>query len=176
VVLGGLVLVGAALFGLLACVGARLPKDHVASRRVLIHRPATEVFAVMRDFAHAAEWRTDVERVEMLVQPGDRIRFQEKSRHGVITFELAEEVPGERLVTRIADDQLPFGGTWTYELRTKGDATQVAITERGFVKPAVFRALARYVFGYDRTLEQYLRALGRRFGEDITPEAAEITT
>lgn len=175
-ILGGLVLVGTALFGVLAVVGSRLPKDHVASRRVLIHRPAAEVFAVMRDFARAAEWRKDVAGVEMLAGPDGQTRFREKSRHGVITFELAEEIPGERFVTRIADDQLPFGGTWTYELRTKSDGTQVAIIERGFVKPAVFRALARYVFGYDRTLEQYLRALGRRFGEDVTPEATDVTS
>jgi hypothetical protein len=40
------------------------------------------------------------------------------------------------------------------------------------VKNVIFRALARYVFTHHRTLEQYLRALGRRFGAEVAPEPA----
>ena len=83
-----------------------------------------------------------------------------------------EEVPPSRLVTRIADEELPFGGSWTFELRPDGAGTLLTITERGFVKNVIFRALARYVFTHHRTLEQYLRTLGRRFGVEVKPEPA----
>jgi len=43
------------------------------------------------------------------------------------------------------------------------------------VKPALFRALSKYVFTHHRTIEQYLRALGARFGEALTPEPTGIT-
>lgn len=98
-----------------------------------------------------------------------RLRFREEGSHGTMTLEVMERVPDRLLVTRVADPQLPFGGTWTYELRPAPGGTEIEITERGFVKPPLFRALARYVFGHHRTLEQYLRALGRRFGEDVQP-------
>jgi uncharacterized protein YndB with AHSA1/START domain len=168
-VFGGLAAAGAALLGVLTLVGSRLPRDHVASRRALIRRPPAEVFAAIQDFGRAAEWRGDVKRVSVLGEVGGRLRFREEGAHGAMTLEVMELVPGERLVTRIADPELPFGGTWTYELKPAAAGTEIEITERGFVKPALFRALARYVFGHHRTLEQYLRALGKRFGEDVAP-------
>ena len=32
----------------------------------------------------------------------------------------------------------------------------------------LFRFLARYAFGHGRTMEAFLRALGRRFGEEVS--------
>jgi hypothetical protein len=74
-------------------------------------------------------------------------------------------------VTKIADPDLPFGGTWTYELTpAPGGGTRLAITERGNVKNVVFRFMSRYVFGYTATLDGFLRALGKKGGEDVTPQ------
>jgi uncharacterized protein YndB with AHSA1/START domain len=166
---GGLLV---ATVGLVALVGSLLPKDHVAARKARLPRPPADVFAVIQDVARAAEWRADLKRVETLEPVAGRRRFRELSSQGAITFEVMEEVAPVRLVTRIADEDLPFGGSWTFELQTNGAGTLVTITERGFVKNVIFRALARYVFTHHRTLEQYLRALGRRFGLDVTPEPA----
>ena len=158
------------LVALVALVGSLLPREHVASRKARLPRPPAEVFAVIQDVARAAEWRSDVKRVEPLEPVAGRRRFRELSGQGAITFEVMEEAAPSRLVTRIADEDLPFGGSWTYELEPSGEGTLITITERGFVKNVLFRALARYVFTHHRTLEQYLRALGRRFGADVTPE------
>jgi uncharacterized protein YndB with AHSA1/START domain len=166
-VLGGVGAACAGLLGVLALVGSRLPRDHVASRRAFIRRPPAEVFAAIQDFARAAEWRGDVKRVSVLGEVDGKLRFREEGAHGSLTLEVVERVPDTRLVTRIADAELPFGGTWTYELEPANGGTEIEITERGFVKPALFRALAKYVFGHHRTLEQYLRALRKRFGEDV---------
>ena len=68
---------------------------------------------------------------------------------------------------RIADDTLPFGGTWTYELAPEGAGTRLTITEDGVVRNVVFRFLSRWVFSHTATLEKYLRALGRKFGEEV---------
>jgi len=161
-----------ALVALVALAGSLLPRDHVAARRARLSRPPAEVFGVIQDAARAAEWRSDVKHVEPLEPVAGRRRFREVSGQGAITFEVMDEVVPSRLVTRIADEGLPFGGSWTYELEPSGEGTLITITERGFVKNVVFRALARYVFTHHRTLEQYLRALGRRFGVDVTPEPA----
>ena len=172
VIVGGLVAVLALVAGMLGLVGSRLPKDHVVSRRIALGRAPAEVFAVIRDFGRAPEWRKGVKRVEVLGAEAGRLRFREDGAHGAITMEVVEEVPATRLVTRIADETLPFGGTWTYELTPlAGGGTEVVITERGEVKPAIFRALSKYVFTHHRTIEEYLRALGARFGETPTPIA-----
>jgi hypothetical protein len=70
-------------------------------------------------------------------------------------------------VSRIANDDLPFGGKWTYLLEPDGAGTKLSITEDGFVKPALFRFLSRFVFGHTSTLDGYLRALAERHGESI---------
>jgi hypothetical protein len=59
-------------------------------------------------------------------------------------------------VTRIADERLPFGGTWTWELEPNDGGTRLSITADGFVRPALFRVMARFVFGYHATMNAYL--------------------
>ena len=40
------------------------------------------------------------------------------------------------------------------------------ITENGEIYNPFFRFMARFVFGYTATMETYLKALGKKFGED----------
>jgi hypothetical protein len=148
-----------------------LPRKHVASRHVVLRRKPIEVYAVVRDFAALPLWRSDVTRVELLEPRESRVMFREETRHGAVRYCLDEDLPGERLVLRIADEHLPYGGTWNFEFRPAGDGTtNVRLTEDGFVKNVVFRFLAHFVFSYTATMDAYLRALGRKFGEDVTPE------
>jgi hypothetical protein len=63
----------------------------------------------------------------------------------------------------------PFGGTWVYELTPSGGGTVLQITEEGWIDNALFRVVSR-VMGYHRTLDRYLMALARRFGETAKPE------
>jgi hypothetical protein len=69
-------------------------------------------------------------------------------------------------VARIADDKLPYGGTWTWEIEETPEGSAVRITENGEIYNPLFRFAARYVFGYSSTMEAYLRALGKKFGEE----------
>jgi hypothetical protein len=73
--------------------------------------------------------------------------------------------PTRKLVSRIAGDNLPFGGTWTFEVTPAGDGATLRITERGWVSNPIFRFVLRFVLGYTSNLEMYLRSLGRKFGE-----------
>jgi hypothetical protein len=166
IILGTLVIVVA----LLALIGAMLPRDHVATRSARFKASPEQLFATVRDFGALATWRPDVKSVELLPPSGGAVQFREVSKHGAVTYRLKEERAGERLVLEIADETLPFGGTWTFEIaRAPSGGGSVRITEHGFVKPALFRVLARFVFGYTSTMDAYLRALGRKFGEDVTP-------
>jgi len=63
-----------------------------------------------------------------------------------------------------------FGGTWTYEVAAVDGGSQVTITEDGWVANPLFRFLSHTVFGVHGTMDGYLKALGKRFGEAVTPE------
>ncbi|MBL4684926.1 MAG: hypothetical protein JKY37_10080 [Nannocystaceae bacterium] len=47
----------------------------------------------------------------------------------------------QRLVIEIADDDLPWGGAWTYEVAPNGDGATLTITEHDFVDNIVLRGL-----------------------------------
>lgn len=70
---------------------------------------------------------------------------------------------------------MPFGGTWTYELEPWSadgrTGTRLTITERGRVKPPVFRFLSKHVFGHERTAVGLLEQLAAHLGERATIEA-----
>ena len=66
------------------------------------------------------------------------------------------------MVTRIVDDDLPFGGTWTYRLAAAGEGTEVTITEDGEIYNPVFRVVSRFFIGYEATMTTYLDGLERR--------------
>jgi hypothetical protein len=77
-------------------------------------------------------------------------------------YEIVEAAPPRRLVTRVADPDLPYGGTWTFELAPEGSGTRLTITERGEVDNPIFRVLARFVFGHAATMDAYLDELPAR--------------
>jgi hypothetical protein len=85
-------------------------------------------------------------------------------------------VPARRLVTRIADHNLPYGGTWTYELTPDGSGTRLTITENGEVYNPIFRFVSRFIMGHTASMESVLRALGTKHGETIAPEPAGTAT
>ena len=166
IVLGAFV----ALIALVLVVGALLPSKHVASREVVLRETPPEVYAVMRDFSAAWSWRTDLKALEMLEPVDGRVRFRESSSNGIITYEVVEEFPNEKLVTRIVDRDLGYFGSWTYELLPVESGTRVRITEDGEVPNVLFRFMSRFVFGHTGTMETYLKALGRKFGEEAMPK------
>lgn len=150
----------AAIAILMAIAGAMLPRDHVATRRAKFRKSQEEVFALI---SGPQDWRPDVSKWERI----DEKRFAEFDASGErMLMEEVENVPPKRRVTRIADESLPFGGTWTWELQPTEDGGCIArVTENGFVKNPVFRFIARYFMGYHSTMEKYLVNLGNKLGQ-----------
>jgi uncharacterized protein YndB with AHSA1/START domain len=115
------------------------------------------VFARISDAARYPEWRTEVTRIEMLAtQP---LKWREHAGDDPITYEVVESRPPERLVVRIADPDLPFGGTWTYDVKPEGTGTRLVITERGEVYNPIFRFMSRFIFSHTATMEKVVAAL-----------------
>jgi Polyketide cyclase / dehydrase and lipid transport len=151
-------------------VGAVLPRNHVVSRHIILHRSPDDIYQSLRDFAVAPSWRSDLDRVEMIPTADNHVQFREYAKHGAVTYDLVEDQPGERMATRIADKNLGYAGTWTYTLAKEAVGTRVQITEAGEVSNILFRFMSRLVFGQSGMIEKYLIALGKKFGEDVSPE------
>jgi hypothetical protein len=64
-------------------------------------------------------------------------------------------------VSRIADPNLPFGGTWTFEITPAPGGARLRITEDGEIYNPLFRFMARFIFGYEGTINGYLSAQER---------------
>lgn len=164
----------ALLVGLVALVGVFVPRGHRATTSARFRAAPSAVFALLSDPERFPSWRSDVKAVRRIEPIDGRPAFVEDSRHGTITYAIEASEPPRRLVQRIADDSLPYGGTWTFSLSPDGDTgTLLTITEDGFIRPAIFRALARFVFGYHATMQAYLVGLGKALGESVTPERME---
>jgi uncharacterized protein YndB with AHSA1/START domain len=151
-------------------LGLRVPKSHVASRSALFVSPPERIWRALVEVEKGPEWRAGLKSVEALPPADGKRRYREVSGFGPVTYVVEEEIPPRRLVGRIADEGLGYGGSWTWDLAREGERTRVTITERGFVTNPVFRFLARFVFGYGKTMDGYLKDLGRRLGEtDVAP-------
>lgn len=161
-VIGGVVIVAVVLGGVAAIVGARLPRAHVASGSRVLRQPPHQVYAVVRNFRDAASWRTDVTSIEVFDAAAGPVRFREQGKHGTVNFGLVEDVPGQRMVTRILDTDLGYAGSWTYTFAASGEGTLLTITENGEVSNVLFRFMSRYFFSQTATIEAYLTALARR--------------
>lgn len=136
--------------------GLSVPREHTAVVIAELNAPPERIFAALVDVEGYTRWRA-LDSVEILSR--EPLRWREEGDDGPIVFELVERVEGARLVTRIADPELPFGGTWTYVLEPRGERTRLTITEEGFIDPPPFRLIMKYVIGYEATQREYLAQL-----------------
>jgi uncharacterized protein YndB with AHSA1/START domain len=143
----------------LLVVGWLLPEKHTASQHVQLAAPPEAVWALLTNVEAFPTWRSDVKAVERLPDRDGRPVWVEEGSNGRITFATERREPPRLLVTRIADPDLPFGGTWTYEVAQTPGGSTVTITEDGAIYNPVFRVMARFVFGYEATMKAFLQSL-----------------
>jgi hypothetical protein len=133
----------AALVVVIAVIGAMLPRDHVASRTLTTHRPPADLWALVSNPA-----------------------FAKDATGQDVAVETIESVPPNRLVTRIADPNQPFGGTWTFVIASSASGSTVTITENGWVSNVIFRFISRFVMGHHATMETYLKNVAKQLNEE----------
>jgi uncharacterized protein YndB with AHSA1/START domain len=144
-------------------VGYSLPPAHQATSESTFKTSPQSLYQLITDVDRFPEWRSSVERIERIPDSAGKTRFREIGGDGTILYEVDSAVPNQRLVTRIADPTLPFGGSWTYELVPRGDSTTLRITENGEVYNPIYRFVSRFVMGHTATIEKYLNDVRRYF-------------
>lgn len=162
-VVGGVVLLA---FG----VGSLLPREHVATSAITLRQAPESVWAVVRDLSTTPRWWDEVTTSTRVADDAGREVWHQGTGSFSMNLVVADATEPVRLVTAIdGGADAAFGGTWTHNLVRVSGGTRVIVTEAGWVANPLFRVLTR-LMGYHRTLDSYLAALGRRFGEDVVPE------
>jgi uncharacterized protein YndB with AHSA1/START domain len=171
-IVGGVVV---ALIVVVIIVGVMLPRDHVAAMTARVDATPGAVWSAITQPAAFPSWRTDVKTVELLAPTPTGPSWREHSAHGAITFVVDAAEPPRRFVSRIADKNLPFGGSWEYLIEPDGrSSSRVTVVERGSIYNPVFRFVSRFIMGHTATIDAYLRALGKRFGTEPIPTAVTL--
>ena len=155
---------------LMVVIGAALPKAHTSRSSARYHRPPEEIWQTITNYQQFTQWRHDLKSVEPMASQNGMPAWREKGSSGDVPYQVMELKPPSRMVTRIADPKLPFGGTWTYEITPAENGCVLTITEDGEVYNPAFRFISRFVMGQHATINNYLRALGRKYGDFVTPQ------
>ncbi len=154
----------AAVVAVVLVVGWSLPIAHRATRSVVLNVPAESVFSLINNPSAFPHWRSDVKSVDVLSPDSGHQLYREVGKNGSILYRVDSVVPNQRLVTRIADKSLPFGGTWTYDVIPQSESTTLQITEDGEVYNPVFRFVSKFIMGHTATIDRYLADVQHRLG------------
>ena len=112
---------------------------------IVINRPVDVVAGYAAGPSNAPAWYVNIESVDWETPPpvaaGSRLRFVARfmGRRLEYTYEVAELVPGERLVMRTAQGPFPMETTYTWSAISP-DATRMTLRNRG--EPSGFSKVA----------------------------------
>ena|SRR5438270_249406 len=147
----------AGLLILIVVIGALLPQKHRVSRTISLHQPVEVVWNLI---SGPPTWRPDVRSYQELPPHKGHRMWHETDKHAqTITYEALESSPPRKLVVHIADPNLPFGGSWTYEITPAVSGCSLTITEDGEVYNPLFRFVSRFIIGHTATIDAYLKAV-----------------
>jgi hypothetical protein len=150
---------------LITAIGYLLPKEHTVTREARFRQPPEVIWKTITDMDAMPSWRQGLKSVKRLPDKNGLPAWVETLDSGNIPLETVASQPPSKLVVRIADPKLPFGGTWTYEITPLALGSNLLIREDGEIYNPLFRFLARFVFGYSGTIDAYLKSMAKKFGE-----------
>jgi len=140
-----------------------MPEQHTmrVSKEYSVDSP--KVWRVITDFSDYPNWRSDVKSVERIPDQAAADIWQETDKHGNSVAYASRYVnDGVKLTREIVTKNLPYTGTWTFELQPLSSGSRLTITENGKVFNPIFRILGKYVFGFDTSIRRFLDDLSSR--------------
>jgi len=157
-----------AAIGAFVAMGAMLPRSHRAAMYLKVAASPERVWSLISDMPKVPSWWPEVTAVS---RREDGVWDQTIKGGWKMPLRVEEEVAPTRRVTRIADEGLPFGGIWTFEIVPEGGGGRgcvLTITEDGEVKNALFRAMS-LLMGHEKTIRSYMTHAAKALGEAAVP-------
>lgn len=139
-------------------IGSVLPEQHTATASHTFQSSQEQVWSVLADFSTWPTWRSDLKEI----RSGHNTFSEVMSDGEIIEYRIEEFKTPERIVTKVITPDLPYGGSWTYELIPAGTGCTLTITEHGEVYNPMFRFMAKYLFGHTLTMNRYLDDLKKK--------------
>jgi uncharacterized protein YndB with AHSA1/START domain len=159
------IVVGIAVIAVLVViVGYSLPKAHSVTRATTVPLAPDAVYTLLTEVDQYPRWRPGVKWLQRHADRDGRPAWTEEASGMKIPLHFERMERPSLLVTRIADPELPFGGTWTYRIAPVAGGSMVTITEDGEVYNPFFRFMSRFVFGHSATLDEFVANLETRTG------------
>lgn len=141
-------------------IGSFLPESHSVTVSRMYQAAPEEIYRVLTDVGNFSSWRKNVKEVKVLSNPGESKKWREYySDNDPLTFRIVEQEEDKLIVTEIADQDLPFGGQWTYQIEKGENSATLRITENGEVYNPIFRFVSKFIIGHDATINQFLTDL-----------------
>ena len=126
------------LVAVVVAIGARLPREHVASRTLRVRRTPQEIWPILIQTTAASSVPVDV----------------------------VEQIAPRRMVTRVRETEKMFGGTWTCVIAPVPEGSTLTITEDGWVANPIFRFMSRMVIGHHATMDGMLKQVAKRLNSE----------
>ena len=149
----GLVVLAGLFFYL---VGRAQPERHRATISFALPKSRAVVWAALTDYAAMPTWWPAIKSIRLETRANGEVITWNTDGHGKeIGFRTKEENAPTRLVREIVGDDLPFGGVWIYELAEVNGTTHITLTEDGFIKPPLFRGIAKFFLPPEATMRDF---------------------
>lgn len=163
-----LLLLPLAAFGVYG-YGTNLPESYELTRSATYDQPIGALWQAITDYEKLPGWSKHVEKAERREeQEGFPVwRLYLSDGHYMDVQAVKEEEPSF-YVSRIAETDLPYGGSWTFALLKKGETTtEITLKEEGLIVSPFWRLVREFALGEGAAAESYLRELGEKFGEKV---------
>ncbi len=160
--------IAATVFGLYG-FGANLPESYTVRRSVVYAEPVEGVWDAITGYDSMPQWSSHVARTERRLDRDEKAVWRIYDRNGHymdVQVELAD--PPHYYKTRIVDTDLPFAGTWAFELLPAAGGTQLTLTEEGAAPNPFARVFLHFFVGKETYVDRHLSDLAAKFQKSPT--------
>jgi hypothetical protein len=153
-----------ALFVLVTLVGAGMEAEHVAHGSRLFGAPPERVWSALLSIRQLPLDRSDLRNIESASEK-DRVPESIEVMGSPVKIEAPTQRPPAELVVTTVERDLPFSGTWTFQLAPEVNGTRLTIVEAATIRSRPLRFFVKTILGEDVLMEGIFRAVKRKLSE-----------
>jgi hypothetical protein len=152
-------------------VGWSLPAEHEVMRTLRLGQQPTTLWNTITDFEQMPSWNPNVRKVERLPdRDGCEVWRETYRNNDQLILKTTEAARPRQLRREIADDALPFRGSWEMVIYPATGGCRLSVIERGEIPSPFTRVMFRLFHDPARNVDEDLQALAADFAEPLRIE------